>query len=152
MREAAFRQTLGSALALLIVQFLLGMAVNLFVTIPTNHPGANPPEYFGGVVVSVQWAILHGGLWLTLHAVWGLVLVLGSVGALVQAIRLGGGGRITLAALGVVGVLGAGFNGGSFLNYNQNFSSMLMAVGFALAMSAYIALLYGTPAPATARA
>ena len=73
-------------------------------------------------------------------------------GALVQAIRLGGGGRITLAALGVVGVLGAGFNGGSFLNYNQNFSSMLMAVGFALAISAYIALLYGTPAPATARA
>jgi hypothetical protein len=32
-------------------------------------------------------------------------------------------------------VVGAGFNGGSFLNYGQNFSSMLMAVGFALAMS-----------------
>ena len=145
IREAAFRQTLGFALALLSVQFLLGTAVNLFVTIPPNHPGANPPEYFGGVVVSVQWAILHG-------AVWGLVLVLASVGALVQAIRLGGGGRITLAALGFVGVLGAGFNGGSFLNYNQNFSPMLMAVGFALAMSAYIAPLYGTAAPATARA
>jgi hypothetical protein len=152
MKEAAFRRTLAVALAMLIVQFLLGMAVNLFVTIPTNHPGANPPEYFGGVVTSVQWAILHGGLWLTLHAVWGLVLALASVGALVQAIRLGGGGRITLTALGVVGVLGGGFNGGSFLNYNQNFSSMLMAVGLALAMSAYVALLYRTPAPATARA
>ncbi|HEV3096725.1 MAG TPA: hypothetical protein VG104_06235, partial [Candidatus Dormibacteraeota bacterium] len=68
-----------------------------------------------------------------------------------QAIRLGGGGRITLAALGFVGVLGAGFNGGSFLNYNENFSSMLMAVGLALATSAYVALLYGTPNGATAR-
>ena len=142
MREASFRVTLAYALGMLIIQFLLGMAVNLFVTIPSNHPGANPPEYFSGVVTSVRWAILHGGLWLTLHAVWGLLIVLGAVGTLVQAIRIGGGGRITLAVLGFIGVLGAGFNGGSFLNYAENFSSMLMAVGFALAISAYITLLY----------
>jgi hypothetical protein len=142
MKDARFRPTLAFALGALIVQFLLGMAVNLFDKIPSDHPGANPPEYFGGVVTSVRWAILHGGLWLTLHAVWGLVLVLAALGALVQAIRLGGGGRITLAALGFVGVLAAGFNGGSFLNYHADFSSMLMAIGFALALSAYVALLY----------
>lgn len=152
MSEAAFRRTLGFALAMLIVQFLLGMAVTLFVSIPNDHPGANPPEYFGGVVTSVRWAILHGGLWLTLHAAWGLVLVLGALGTLVQAIRLGGGGRIPLAAVGFVGVLGAGFNGGSFLNYHQDFSSMLMSVGFALALSAYVALLYRSPASSTAPA
>jgi hypothetical protein len=151
MKLDAFRRTLGFALGMLIIQFLLGMAVNLFVTIPSNHPGARPPEYFGGVVTSVSWAVLHGGLWLTLHAVWGLVLVLGALGTLVQAIRLGSGGRITLTALGFVGVLGAGFNGGSFLNYNENFSSMLMAVGFALATSVYVALLYGAPKSATTR-
>jgi hypothetical protein len=144
MKETRFRTALAFALGALIVQFLLGTAVNLFVKIPTDHPGANPPEYFGGVVTSVSWAILHGGLWLTLHAVWGLVLVLAALGALIQAIRQGGGGRITLAALGFVGVLGAGFNGGSFLNYHADFSSMLMAVGFALTMSAYVALLYRT--------
>jgi hypothetical protein len=152
MREAAFRRTLGFSLAMLIVQFLVGMTVTLFVTIPTNHPGANPPEYFGGVVTGVTWAILHGGVWLTLHAVLELVLVLAALGSLVPAIRLGGRGRITLAAIGLVGVLGAGINGGSFLNYHEDVSSMLMAVGFALAMSAYVALLYRAPAPATARA
>jgi hypothetical protein len=144
MKEKRFRTTLAFALGALIVQFLLGTAVNLFVKIPTDHPGASPSEYFGGVVTSVSWAILHGGLWLALHAVWGLILVLAALGTLVQAIRLRGGGRITLAALGFVGVLGAGFNGGSFLNYHEDFSSMLMAVGFALAMSAYVALLYRT--------
>jgi hypothetical protein len=96
------------------------------------------------VVTSVSWAILHGGLWLTLHAAWGLLLVLAALGTLVQAIRLRGGGRITLAALGFVGVLAAGFNGGSFLNYHEDISSTLMAVGFALAMSVYVALLYRT--------
>ncbi|HUZ90190.1 MAG TPA: hypothetical protein VMU49_10250 [Candidatus Acidoferrales bacterium] len=53
----------GMALAILILlalQFLLGMVVNLFVTIPKHHPGSNPPEYFGGVVRSVDWAILQG--------------------------------------------------------------------------------------------
>ena len=152
MRIAAFRRTVGFALGMLIIQFLLGMVVNLFVTIPGNHPGARPPEYFSGVVQSVSWAILHGGLWLTLHAAWGLVLVLAALGALVQAIRLGGRGRITLAVLGFIGILGAGFNGGSFLNYNENFSSMLMAVGLAIALSAYTTLLYRLPAPGTARA
>jgi len=144
MKNTRFRTTLAFALGALIAQFLLGMAVNLFVKIPSDHPGANPPEYFGGVVVSVSWAILHGGLWLTLHAVFGLLRLLAALGTLVQAIWLRGGGRITLAALGFVGVLAAGFNGGSFLNYHQDFSSMLMAVGFALAMSAYVALLYRT--------
>jgi hypothetical protein len=81
----------------------------------------------------------------------GLVLVLAALGTLVQAIRLREGGRIILAALGFVGVLGAGFNGGSFLNYHEDFSSMLMAVGFALAMAAYMTLLYPMPAPSTAR-
>ncbi len=146
-KEASFRITLGFALGMLIAQFLLGMAVNLFVTIPPNHPGAHPPEYFGGVVTSVSWAITHAWPWLALHAILGLVLVLGAIGALVQAIRLGGGGRITRAVFGFIGVLGAGFNGGSFLNYNENFSSMLMAVGFALATSCYVALLYHLARP-----
>jgi hypothetical protein len=43
-----------------------------------------------------------------------LILVLAALGTLVHAIRLRGGGRITLAALGFVGVLGADFNRGSF--------------------------------------
>ena len=34
MNERAFRVTLGYALGMLIIQFLLGMAVNLFVNIP----------------------------------------------------------------------------------------------------------------------
>jgi hypothetical protein len=51
MREQMRNQFLGT-LVFLTIQFLLGMAVNLFVTIPTNHPGANPPEYFGGVIQS----------------------------------------------------------------------------------------------------
>jgi len=137
------------ALVMLIAQFLLGMAVNLFVKIPTDHPGANPPEYFSGVAQSVTWAILHGNLLLAIHGGFGLVLVIAAVGTLVQAIGNRRRGIVVSAVFGFIGVLGAGFNGGSFLNYHQDFSSMLMATGFAIAVVAYSVGLYLANATAT---
>src|SRR5437016_3616944 len=134
------RITFLFALVMLIAQFLLGMAVNLFVTIPDQHPGANPPEYFSGVAQSVTWAILHGHILLAIHAAFGLVLA--ALGTLVQAIGNRRRGIVVSAVFGFIGVLAAGFNGGSFLNYNQDFSSMLMAAGFAVAVVAYSAGLY----------
>lgn len=126
-------------LFLLAAQFLLGMAVNLFVTIPTNHPGFHPPEYFSGVFQSVRWAITSptSPLLLLLHASLGLLLVVLALVLLVSAIVRRSRSWIVVSIIGLIGVLGAGFNGGSFLNYNEDFSSMLMAVGFILAMVTY---------------
>ena len=141
-RSRAFALASFSALLALIGQFLLGMAVNLFVKIPDDHPGAHPPEYFGGVVQSVSWAVLHGPVLLRLHAAVGLILVIASIYLLVQSIASRHGRLITSAVFGFIGTLGAGFNGGSFLNYNEDFSSMLMSAGFALATVAYLFAMY----------
>src|SRR5260370_16394386 len=92
-KDGRFRRSLAFVIAALIIQYLLGMAVNLFVKIPTDHPGANPPEYFGGVAASVGWAILHGGSWLTLHPAWGLLWVPPTLATLFHSIRLPGGRR-----------------------------------------------------------
>jgi hypothetical protein len=137
-------------LLLLVAQFLLGMAVNLFVTIPKNHPGANPPEYFSGVADSVTWAVLHGPFLLILHAGLGLLLVLFSVNLLAQAIQSRKRGILVPAAFGAFGVAAAGFNGGSFLNYNEDISSMLMAAFFAIAVISYVIGLYQLPRNPTA--
>jgi hypothetical protein len=131
-----------SALLALIAQYLLGMGVNLFVKIPDNHPGAHPPEYFSGVTRSVTWAVLQGSVLLQLHAAFGLVLVIGSVYLLVQGVATRRRGLITATVFGLIGTLGAGFNGGSYLNYHEDFSSMLMATGFAIATVAYLFALY----------
>jgi hypothetical protein len=142
------RITFLFALVMLIAQFLLGMAVNLFVKIPTDHPGSNPPEYFSGVANSVIWAILHGNVLLAIHAAFGLVLVIAAIGTLLQAIGNRRRGIIVSAVVGFIGVLGAGFNGGSYLNYHQDFSSMIMATGFAIAVVAYSAGMYLAPGDA----
>src|SRR6202521_119478 len=114
MREQLRNQFLGT-LIFLVIQFLLGMAVNLFVVIPKNHPGSNPPEYFSGVVQSVAWAILHGHILLILHAAFGLVLVFASVGTLVQAIQTRNRGVIISAGFGAFGVIAACFHCGRYL-------------------------------------
>jgi len=126
----------------LLVQFLVGMATNLFVDITRSHPGANPPEYFSGVAESVTWAVLHGPFLLQVHAVLGVVLLIGAVSVFVRAMRLGTGPVKIATGVGGVAILGAGLNGGSFLNYNEDFSSMIMAGFFAIAVAAYVASLF----------
>lgn len=144
------RQTVLVMLIWLLVQFLLGMATNLFVDITRDHPGANPPEYFTGVAQSVTWAVLHGAPLLQLHAVVGLILLVGAVMTFVQALRSGPRSVKIATGVGGVAVLFAGFNGGSFLNYNYDASSMIMASFFALAVAAYAAALFVTAAPSRA--
>ncbi|WP_138444684.1 hypothetical protein [Sinomonas susongensis] len=143
-RERRAGQTQAVMVLALLCQFLLGMAVNLFVKIPEDHPGAKPPEYFDGVAQSVTWAIADGGVWLAAHAAFGLVLVLGAAFAVAQAARSGSRAPLTTSIVGLVAVLGAGFNGGSYLNYGEDFSSMIMASLFAVATASYAAGAYLT--------
>jgi hypothetical protein len=127
-------------LFLMLVQFMLGMTVNLFVQIPSSHPGSNAANYFGGVVTVVPWALGNGNFWLRVHVAVGLVLLLGALLTLVRSTRAHGR-WLTVGILGFIGVLAAGFNSASFLIYHEDFSSMLMATGFTLAMGSYIAAL-----------
>jgi hypothetical protein len=126
-----------AVLVLLLIQFVIGMAVNLFVQIPRNHPGARPPEYFSGAAQSVAWAVSAGPFWLLVHAGLGLVLVAAGAVLLAMAIAARRRGPIIGAVIGLLAVVGAGFNGASFLNYDEDFSSMLMSAAFAVAVAAY---------------
>ena len=64
-----------AAMLLVLVQAATGMVVNLHVTIPARHPGANPSNYLIGSFHSVAWAIVHGAVALAIHAALGLILV-----------------------------------------------------------------------------
>jgi hypothetical protein len=65
-----------AVLVLLLGQFAIGMAVNLYVVVPPHHPGAHPVNYFTGSVHSLGWAIGSGPAVLAAHAALGLFLVL----------------------------------------------------------------------------
>lgn len=139
---------LGLALLIvLLIQFLAGMLVNFFVKIPDSHPGAHPADYFVGVAQSDIWALRFGEWELRLHVVIGLILAVIAVALLVIAILARHRAWIIAASFGFLGVFAAGFNGGSFLNYAEDFSSLLMTIGFLIALIAYaLGMCYTKPA------
>jgi len=127
---------------LVLCQAGLGMAVNLFVTVPSHHPGAKPSNYLTGSADSIGWALSHGVLVLAVHVALGLALVLVAIALAVVVLRAR---RRAVAAWSVLGgllTLGAAFNGASFLDFSNNVSSLLMALLAFAAIASYVAALY----------
>ena len=134
---SALRTLTLLTLLLLNVEFFIGMLVNLYVQVPAVHPGAGSSNYFLGVVQGVGWALALSPLALLIHVVLGLLLGLASFTLIGIAIASRRWSWIVPSLLGWIGVVGAGFNGASFLNYGHDFSSLLMSSGFVLAMISY---------------
>jgi FtsH-binding integral membrane protein len=123
---------------LLLIQYLLGMVVNLYVTIPGHHPGVGAQNYFAGLASGLAWVIPDGPAWAAAHAAFGLALAL--VASACVALTWGKSSRMATvtSVLGALAILGAGFNGMSFLNYGHDFSSMIMAGLWGLALACYV--------------
>ena len=135
------------AMLLVLTQAAIGMVVNLYVTIPKHHPGAQPSEYFGGSFHSVIWAIGHGAAALALHTALGLALVLTVIASATEAIRSGDRSAAVWSILAALLVLGAGFNGASFLDFNDAASSLIMALLGLAAVASYAVVLLRLASP-----
>lgn len=130
------------ACLLLLVQYVLGLVTNLFVSLPANHPGANSPDYFGGLVPAIAWVISQTSIWAAIHAALGLALVVGAVILAVVAVGARMPAYAATAIVGALAIVGAGFNGASFVIYGHDFSSMIMGGVWAVALACYVIGLY----------
>ncbi|HLI01917.1 MAG TPA: hypothetical protein VKV06_14110 [Acidimicrobiales bacterium] len=129
------------ALVLVLVQAGLGMVVNLYVSIPGHHPGTRGGGYFDRSFHSVVWAIGHGATALAIHATLGLLLILMSISVARRAFAVGRRAVGTWTTVAGLLILGAAFNGASFLDFNYDVSSLIMALlAFAAAASYAVAL------------
>jgi hypothetical protein len=134
-------QTFG-AIVVILLQSGIGMFVNLFVTIPKHHSGANPSDYFSGSTQSVAWAIGHGAIALAIHVVLGLLLAIMVIGIVARAFTLGRASIITWSILGALGSIGAGFTGAGFLDFKQDVSSFFMAILAFASMLCFVIMIY----------
>lgn len=137
-RTAALgRMTLTTAI-LVVIQVAIGMVVNLYVIVPSHHPGAEPANYFAGSFHSVAWAIGSGPVALAVHASLGLAVVAMALTLAVQAVAARAGWVTFTSVLAAALVIGAGFNGASFLDFGHNVSSLLMALLALGALTCYL--------------
>ena len=130
-----------TATALLLVQLLLGMIANLWVTLPKHHPGTGSTDFFGGAAAAIAWVIPHANTWVAAHAALGLALVAIAIASTAISAKHGNRRHTTAVLLATVAIIGAGFNGTSFLNYGHDFSSLIMTALWTLATASYIAAL-----------
>lgn len=135
-RLTALRRASLASLVMLVVQFALGVGVNLYVSLPAAGSGGR----------KISQAFTDGPA-LALHVVLGLLLIVSAIGLLVQAIIARHSRVIVLAALGLVAIAGAAAQGFSFVHNSTNAASMGMAVATAVAMLCYVVTLFIVRAP-----
>jgi hypothetical protein len=131
------------AIGLLIgyaLQFLTGMLANLFVTIPATHPGSSGSDYFTRSWHSLVWTLAgHGGWELTVHVYLAVGLVLGSLSLYGKAQAMHNKVWAVCGGIAALFTIGALFNGLSFIDFNKDVSSMIMATCWLVAVGAVLA-------------
>jgi hypothetical protein len=131
-------------LGILLIQFGLGMWINLFITIPQNHLGAGATNFVVGFFQSIVWGIAHGGLVVAIHVVLGLTVVTFHpvLGILPLSVQYGPRGSVLAGAPAAVLALAAAVSGAAFLTYQQDIYSLLMALCFGGVVLCYAISLY----------
>jgi hypothetical protein len=124
-RLTALRGNCMGAAVLLIVQFGLGIGLNLYVTLPSGK------SFFATVFSSALLAV---------HAVVALALLGAAIGALVRAIRARR--AIAFTSVGLAAILAAAIFGASFASRPGNGASLGMALATAAAMFCYLAAIF----------
>jgi hypothetical protein len=137
--EIARRTALGMGIGV-VVQYALGIWVNLYVTVPARDQG-------GGFLAAIGRALANGPVALGIHAGLGLLLVLGSISLLVRSVLSRDRALIVLSALFLLALLGAASSGASFVDSGRDSASasMAMLTGVALICSLISVYVAGSP-------
>jgi hypothetical protein len=138
---AALRASTLAALVVLLLQYGLGIGANLYGTLPASDRGKSIFPAFAA-------AITNGPNIVIAHAVLGTLLLVGAVTVLIRAVRTYLLPLIALAALALAAIIAAWFSGARFVGTSTNGASLAMAIATAVAILAYILILFLVATPA----
>ena len=130
-RTAGLRHASLAALVLLLIQYGIGIGVNLYVTVPADDRGH-----------AISSAISNGPVALTVHIMLGLLLILAAVALVAQAIMARRPGVIVTSVIGLLALVGAAEQGSAFVDKGHASASMTMAILTGVALLCYGISLY----------
>jgi hypothetical protein len=131
-RENLARGNLAAAIILLI-QYGLGMGVNLYVTLPAAGRGGR------GIADAFS-----SGPALAVHAVLGLLLILTALSMVIRSVIARHRASIVTSAAGLLAILAAAGYGASFTRDGSAAASLGMALATGVALLSYIIGLFVT--------
>ena len=132
-RLARLRMSSFGLVTMLILQFVLGMIYNLYGTAPTSSKSVG---MFSSPV-------------LALHVILFFLLVIASVMQLIRAAGTRHGLTVSLSAVGLIGIVAAGFAGIGFIGNGAAGASLGMSLAFAVSLACYAVLVLVLPPAST---
>jgi len=117
MKPRLFERDVIGANVSLVIQFLLGIYINLYVEFPKSGPAA-------------QWSFAWHSLPVAAHILLGTFILLAGISTLVRSIRMKNRHWITAASIAVAGVLMSVLGGERYVTTLNEIASYFMAVGF----------------------
>jgi hypothetical protein len=125
-RLARVRMASLGAVTMLIIQYVLGMIYNLYGTAPTATKSIG----------------LFSSPVLALHVIMSILLLIAAVMLLVRAIGAGHGLTTLMSAVGLIGIVAAGFAGLAFTSKGSTGASIGMAIAFAVSLACYVVIIF----------
>jgi hypothetical protein len=133
------RASLGTSIGLLI-QYGLGMWVNLYVTVPARDHG-------GGAPAAIGRSLANGPGALAAHSGIGLLITLGSIVLVVRAVQARSRVTIVTSSINLVAVAGAAASGAAFVDSGRAGASLTMALLTGVALLCQVVNLYVLGSP-----
>jgi hypothetical protein len=124
-----------AAVVMLLVEYGLGIWVNLYAKLPGSGNGKGPFGAFGA-------AVANGPVALTVHALLGTLLLVTAVAFLVRAVLARRAAAAVVGAAAFLAVVAAWLSGARFTGDGADGASFGMAVATAVALFCYVSILF----------
>jgi hypothetical protein len=129
------RQTSFAAVVMLAVQYILGMWVNLYATIPASDKGK-------GAFAAFVAAVADGPVGLALHALLGTVLLATALALVIRAVLASKAAMIGIGTVALLAILAAWLSGARFTADGSDGASFGMAIATGVALLCYVIILF----------
>ncbi|HEX3462263.1 MAG TPA: hypothetical protein VHT49_15255 [Acidimicrobiales bacterium] len=134
-RAFGLRANSLAAMVMLLLEFGLGIWVNLYGHLPASDQGKSAFTAFAH-------AVADGPVGLSLHALLGTLLVVTAAGAVVRTMLIGNRPMIAVAGVALLAILAAWSSGAKFVGNMSNGPSLTMALATAVALLCYAVILF----------
>jgi len=134
-RRSGLRANALAAVVMLLLEYSLGISVNLYSTLP-------PTDHDKSLFAGFTSAVGNGPLLLSLHALLGTLLIITASIAVIRSTRLAAKPLIALTAIALLAIIVAWMSGSDFVGHMKNGTSLSMALATAVAILCYTLTLF----------
>jgi hypothetical protein len=132
---AGLRASAFAATVMLLIEFGLGIWVNLYAQIPAADHG-------NGIFAAFGAAVAHGPVALALHALLGTLLLVTAATVVVRAVAARRAASAVIGGVALLAIVAAWVSGARFTGGGVSGASFGMAIATALALLSYVVILF----------